>query len=172
MSGTAAATNELLSRTLQAFQDCSDLVHQQFPAQLIDVLYFDHLTDQEMLRSDVLEPFSRLQPSAIESLLTLSQYKPIFVTSNLVEGILHGEAAIFFNGQAYLYDTGGPEYRAIQSWETESVISGPHDAFTESLDTNLSLIRRRVRDARLKTIPLTIGKTRERIYASIYRRAS
>ncbi|UZN00754.1 spore germination protein [Lysinibacillus sp. MHQ-1] len=47
-------------------------------------------------------------------------------------------------------DTYSAPTRAITNTETESTVIGPQDAFTESLETNISLVRRRIQSAQLK----------------------
>ncbi|SDX38468.1 GerA spore germination protein [Paenibacillus sp. CF384] len=150
---------ELLSRTLQALDHCADLVHQNFPRHAIDLIYFAHLTGKEQLRKDVLEPFGTVDnhQAQIEEQLTQSHYVQATSSEQLTQGILGGQVAIYYSGQAYLYDSYSPDTRSITSSDTETVISGPQDSFTESLSTNLSLIRRRLQDARLKSLSFKLG---------------
>ncbi|SFS57824.1 spore germination protein [Paenibacillus sp. BC26] len=150
---------ELLSRTLQALNHCADLVHQKFPLHAIDLVYFAHLTGKEQLRKDVIEPFGAADnhQAQIEEQLTQSQYVQATSSEQLTQGILGGQVAIYYSGQAYLYDSYSPDTRSITSSETETVISGPQDSFTESLSTNLSLIRRRLQDPRLKSLSFKLG---------------
>ncbi len=151
--------DSLLQSTLQAFQDCSDLSERRFPESEIVIVYFDHLVGKEPLRKDVLELFGHVPPLEIPAILEQSQYCPVMGINELVKGILSGKVGIFHSKEAYLYDAYAPESRSIQPSEMESVITGPQDSFTESLGTNLSLIRRRVKDSRLKTIAFTLGET-------------
>ncbi|SEM64104.1 spore germination protein [Paenibacillus sp. OV219] len=149
----------LLARTLQSFENCSDLVHHHFPAQQLHFVYFGHLTSKSDLHNDVLNPFgsSDTGPYEIEKKLGQSQYSQTMDASLLTTGILEGKAAIFYKDLAYLYDAYKPESRAITSSESETVISGPQDSLTESLSTNLSLIRRRLKDPGLKSVSFIVG---------------
>lgn len=47
--------------------------------------------------------------------------------------------------------------RAISEPDMEKVIRGPHDGFTESLSLNIALLRRRVKDGKLRNIIYEIG---------------
>jgi len=58
----------------------------------------------------------------------------------------------------FLANVYGPEHRNVEKSETETAISGPHDAFVEAIETNLSLIRKRVRSPRLKAVRLHVGE--------------
>lgn len=61
------------------------------------------------------------------------------------------EAALVINAQAW-------EIRGIEQPITETVIRGPRDAFTEDLSTNLSMLRRRIRNPNLRCEPLILGE--------------
>lgn len=156
MNGDLKSENSLLEQTLQLLCDCSDLSHLHLPLQQIDIIYFGHLVSSEALRKDVIEPFSDKDADMV-AILSQSSYKHKPQASELVTGILAGNIAIYYKNRAYLYNAYAPESRSIQNSETESVINGPMDSFTESLSTNLSLIRRRIKDSGLKVITFTIG---------------
>ncbi|MDQ0874847.1 spore germination protein [Paenibacillus sp. V4I3] len=156
MNGDLKSENSLLEQTLQLLCDCSDLSHLHLPIQQIDIIYFSHLVSSEALRKDAVEPFSDKDADMV-AILSQSSYKHKPQASELVTGILAGNIAIYFKNRGYLHEAYAPESRSIQNSETESVINGPMDSFTESLSTNLSLIRRRIKDSGLKAITFTIG---------------
>lgn len=156
MSSEATTEISLLVETRQMLCDCSDLTYQHFPLQQVDLVYFSYLVSSEALRNDVLIPLNQHSDNMV-MILSKSTFKQKLQASELVQGILNGCIAIFYNHRAYLYEAYAPETRTIQSSETESVINGPMDSFTELLSTNLSLIRRRIKDPALKVLSFTIG---------------
>lgn len=154
------ADNVLLEQTLQSLDNCSDLTCQHFPLQQVAIVYFAHLVSLQALNEVILKPLEAPDLN-IAAILSKSYFIHKPQAHELVTGILAGHIAIFFHNKAYLYEAYAPEVRPIESTETESVINGPMDAFTESLNTNLSLIRRRIKDPSLKAVSFTIGeKTR------------
>ena len=76
-----------------------------------------------------------------------------------VNYVLDGNTAIIIDGtaKAIIIDAKGFDSRNVTEPETESVVRGPRDGFVESIRTNTSLIRRRIRSTRLKTESMTIG---------------
>ncbi|MBP1962203.1 spore germination protein [Paenibacillus aceris] len=156
MIGESTTEISLLEQTRQMLCDCSDLTFQHLPLQQVDLVYFSYLVSSEALRNDILDPLNKPDVNMV-SILCKSSFKQKLQASELVYGILNGCIAIFYNHRAYLYEAYAPESRTIQSSETESVINGPMDSFTESLSTNLSLIRRRIKDPALKALTFTIG---------------
>ncbi|WP_261301307.1 spore germination protein [Paenibacillus andongensis] len=156
MNGDMTFGDGLLEQTLQLLCDCSDLSHLHLPLPQIDIIYFGHLVSTETLRKDAIEPFNSKDANMV-AILSQSSYTTKLQASELVTGILGGNIAIFYKNRGYLHEAYAPESRSIQNSETESVINGPMDSFTESLNTNLSLIRRRIKDSGLKAITFTIG---------------
>src|SRR5690606_38220960 len=67
---------------------------------------------------------------------------------------------LFIDGEmiAYAMDVAKFAYRSVAKSENESVIKGPQDAFTESLNINLSLIRKQLHSKHLINEGLQIGQ--------------
>ncbi|WEG14853.1 spore germination protein [Pullulanibacillus sp. KACC 23026] len=76
-----------------------------------------------------------------------------------VRFILSGTLIIFIDGydQSLLIDTRIYPMRSIAPPMTERLIRGPHDGFTEAMLMNTSMIRRRLRDPRLRVELMQIG---------------
>lgn len=154
-----------LTHALVEFQDCADLTHTRYPEINIDIIYFDHLVDKDKLFREVINPFKLMELDEIPDLLRQSQFRSVSDAKKLDHGILSGSVAIFFGNDIFLIDALGPETRPIGQSETESVITGPHDAFTESAEVNLALIRQRIKSSHLKVIKLSVGEvTKTDIY--------
>lgn len=147
-----------LNRVLDEFQDCSDLTHRTYPTIHADIIFFDHLIDKHKFINDVIIPLENIRQEELSALLQQSQFTRQDETTKVVRGILDGDAALFVPQGVYLISVYGPEKRAIESSQTESTIVGPHDSFNESLDTNLSIIRRRVKSNRLKVKEFEVGE--------------
>ncbi|WFA08630.1 spore germination protein [Tissierella sp. Yu-01] len=86
----------------------------------------------------------------------------VTVSSNLddvVNGILIGDTVLFVENhpRAIVINTKGWEKRNIEEPPTEKILRGPREGFTESLTTNLTLIRRKIQSKDLKFKFLTVG---------------
>ncbi|WP_100372291.1 spore germination protein [Bacillus sp. FJAT-45037] len=147
-----------LEHTLHEFDRCEDLIHRTFPTKDIHIVYFEHLVDNDELNREVIKPFSQIRADEVNALLHESQFNKVDDTKGFINGILKGSIGIFFSRDTYLIDVYGPPSRNIIESETESIITGPHDGFIESIGSNLSLIRRRIRSSHLKTIKLSVGE--------------
>ncbi|MUT64707.1 spore germination protein [Paenibacillus sp. NEAU-GSW1] len=75
------------------------------------------------------------------------------------ERMLAGDAILLAEGvdKALCIEIGGAAVRAIEESKSQRVNRGSDDAFTEAIDTNISLIRRRLRNPLLRIEPFTAG---------------
>lgn len=150
---------------LNEFKKCEDIVTRTFPHLNINLLYFDHLVNKNELNREIINPLNNAAPNELPQLFQQSQFKVPENMNETIERVLNGEVAIFHGENVYAVNVYGPDSRAIEQTETESVITGPHDALNENIATNLSLIRRRVRSSKLKTIKLSVGEiTKTSVY--------
>ena len=152
-------TPPTLDNILSEFRDCSDLIHKTFPQTQTDVLYFHHLVEKAELDRAVLLPLQNANnSSAIGNLLLQPQFVEETDAKQCIKAILNGSAAVFHQNKTYSVNVTRKERRGVRESETESVITGPHEAFIEDISTNLSLVRKRVKSSHLKTIHLEVGE--------------
>lgn len=167
------------------FRNCSDVVyrsvqlHGQMQALLI---YVDGMVDKVSLEEIILKPLIKTGlPHELRKLESLGEFignqavatRQIKLTdrvSETVQDILSGHVAVFAVGQnqVLLADLSDFEKRQVTAPETESVVRGPREGFTESLRINTSLLRRRLKSPRLKTEAVTIGALSQTDVALVY----
>jgi len=85
---------------------------------------------------------------------------------HIVSELLKGKALLLVDGQTegLLIDTGKVEKRSVGAPETEQAVIGPRESFVEILDTNVTLIRQRLRDPRLRVEQtITTRRTRQTV---------
>ncbi|MGO4699560.1 spore germination protein [Paenibacillus sp. 2TAB26] len=147
-----------LMHTLNQFNDCVDLTHRSYPEIKMDLVYFSHQVDHDKLYREVMVPLLNLNIEEVPLVLERSQFTLITDAKEIITGILSGRVAIFYNENAFLVDVFGLQARSVSQSESETVITGPHDAFTEQAGINLSLIRQRIKSSHLKVIKLSVGE--------------
>ena len=78
-----------------------------------------------------------------------------------VESLMSGMAAAAVSGydRIILANVSSAPQRDVSAPETETVIFGPREAFTEALDTNVALIRRIMKSEKLRMKVWQIGST-------------
>jgi spore germination protein KA len=79
--------------------------------------------------------------------------------SNIISSIAEGNTILYFHvEELYLsIKTFSAPTAAISDTDTESSVIGPQNAFTESLETNLSLIKRRIQNPNIKIRNFVLG---------------
>ncbi|MBP2112301.1 spore germination protein [Paenibacillus silagei] len=84
--------------------------------------------------------------------------------------ILSGDTAILLEGcrAAILCGTRGGEQRAVSEPTSQLVVRGPKDGFVESVATNIALIRRRIKSAKLHLEVLKLGSETHTHVAMMY----
>jgi len=151
----------------------------------IALLYISGLSDLDMIQSAILE-------SLIDLKSTVSEFDPIHYDSPLIylkeeilsvgdvgsiqglnslfSHLLSGDAILLLNGCADGLRIGviGRKERTIGEPTSQPSIRGPMDAFTENIQTNISLIRRRIKDPTLWLEVLKIGKITKTSVAIMY----
>ncbi|SEL34848.1 spore germination protein KA [Ruminococcus albus] len=134
------------------------------------ILSIEGMASSQLLAELVFEPLTNLAsegPSANEIIDMLEKHSLMSTDRQLVtdfgklfELLFSGFAAILIDGvpRAVCLGIQGFEKRAVSIPEAEQTISGARDSFTETLRTNMSLIRRRLKTPALRFELLKVGK--------------
>ncbi|SHF58183.1 stage V sporulation protein AF [Ornithinibacillus halophilus] len=111
-----------------------------------------NLNDHEKNRKKV--------PEIIENRLLHQQVDPIKSMDEAVDQMLSGLIVVFIDGEkfAFVVDVRSYPGRSPEEPDTERVIRGSRDGYTENVVENTALTRRRIRDARLRHEMLKVGE--------------
>ncbi|WP_147534175.1 spore germination protein [Bacillus marasmi] len=110
------------------------------------------------------EPPANLHKSLLvylkESVLSVAEIDLIDNLHQIVNELFTGKIVLFVEGEetALIINAQAWEMRGIEQPITETVIRGPRDSFTEDISTNLTLLRRRIRNPNLRCESLLLGK--------------
>lgn len=170
--------------------DCSDFIIREInfgikKNVLMVICYVDGLVDKDKIEGYILKPLMldvrsakmdeeidnddliSLLPKRILTAGDITLTKD-FKTS--VDNMLTGDAIVFIDG----YDTAikvaarGYEKRGVEEPQTENVIRGPREGFTENLRTNTSLLRRKIKTPKLKFESFIIGEQTKTVVEICY----
>ena len=127
------------------------------------LVYLGELTDSTVVSEHVLRPLLfHIDDFNEDSTLKVSvtQIKEVNTWSKVTDEILKGKSVLFMDGSqvAFLLDTGKWPERSIEDTPIESSIYGEHIGFTESGSTNIALIRKHIKNQRLKINDYSIGE--------------
>ena len=111
-------------------------------------VYVDSITDRDMLGMEVISPLKKIEGkhtvTELSKSVTLANVELVSEIRTIADLVLGGHTAILFNGKkkALSVDLKKFETRSIAEPPTGFSIRGPRSGFTESIKTNLSLMRR------------------------------
>lgn len=170
-----------------ALNESTDLIEKEFVFGAKNefkgiVFYIDGLSEVGIINDTVLRQFSMVKikkehssPSALiklvkDKILASSEVAIIKNMSEVVMSCLKGDAAIFIDNcnQAIVFNAKGGERRTITEPQSESVVRGPREGFTESFRTNTAMIRRKIRNGNLKIEQMTVGKKTNTAVCIVY----
>ncbi|WOV87030.1 spore germination protein [Sporosarcina oncorhynchi] len=125
----------------------------ELPEGQVTLIYFSSLVDKLTLHQTVIRP---LLEAALKDTAELIEGGQL---SKLISAITNGSTIVYYPNEDVYFkvNTFSAPTAAITNTDTESGSLGPQNAFTESLDTNLSLIKRRIQNPNLKSRNFIVG---------------
>lgn len=143
----------------------------------IYMLFIMHITNRDSVSENIIKPllcYNGKAPINADKIANSIIYSDDISiednNENILNSVLHGNTVILVPGDDnYIkVNTLKVEKRSVDSPELETALRAPRDAFTESIDTNLSLIRYRIKDPSLCINHFSIGKRTKTDVALIY----
>ena len=153
------------------FEDAADFETRKVlcGGQLLTVLFLDGLTSGGDIAEQVVRPLAQMTDEAREEVLYTralqggvwcASVKEPESTQHAAELLVNGFCVILFpkSGKALGCEVKTGEKRSPSPPETENTVKGAKDAFTETMRTNTSLVRRHLRTPGLRLTETVIGK--------------
>ncbi|MBE6147967.1 MAG: spore germination protein [Firmicutes bacterium] len=153
---------EYIQKLQKEFANTPDLIIKNFkinPLHKIYVVFLETLCSQDKINDYVLKSLTNKKTlKNIESeipggnVIKLAKY-------DLCESFLYNGFTLIIDGKdIYAIETKGDLTRSVTTNETEPALKGPKNAFVESYQTNIGLVKRRIRSSHLKIKNLNIGR--------------
>jgi stage V sporulation protein AF len=139
-----------------------------FGSKRMGIFYCNGFAKDDVL-TEILKRLSYVEKEAVaeqtlemfqEKLVPHIQVKKYSKMSEVLGQVLMGGTALFIEGEkaALTVDAKSFPARSIEEPDLERVVRGSRDGFVETLLTNVTLLRRRIRDERLKLEIIQVGK--------------
>ncbi len=162
------------------FENCGDIVKRKFPVGInkdiwLYVMYIDDMTNRAIIEDRILETLMieikktppeegefnyNLFKELVDGGITTADLKESEDLDSACTEVLSGNTLLFIDGfsKCIIISTKGFPKRGVSEAETEVVVQGSKEAFAESFRINTVLIRRRIRDTKLKIEQIKIGR--------------
>ncbi|AAO36595.1 spore germination protein [Clostridium tetani] len=125
------------------------------------VIFIDGMVNTEIINENILPQLMNTTVNSKsknlincikEEVLIVNEVKESNRLEDILSSLLMGKSILFIDGfeKVLILNTIQWEKRSIEEPQGESVVKGPREGFNESLITNISLIRRRIKSQELK----------------------
>jgi len=160
-------------------KDCDDVVYREFRVGSkqqygFALIFVDGLIDRNMINEEVLKSlmldirranmnpgvFSRnIFTLAFNGAVTTGEVEEEEYLDKAIVSLLAGDSLLLIDGYKKVIVIGSKGWpnRGVQEPQTEAVIRGSRDGFSETLRINTALLRRRLRDPELKIKQIRLG---------------
>jgi spore germination protein len=175
---TVSSINDIVGESNDVIQ--RDLtIFNKFPAS---IFYIKGLCNDQTLEEDVIKPLIRseqdLPPFSSKNIvdqltkevLTIASFSVFDTFEKAIQPFMSGDALLVIDGveQIIVLGTRGFDQRGIEEPQSEIVVRGPRDGFVESLQTNITLIRRRITDPNFTVQIGELGRRGKRRFSITY----
>ncbi|GEN89279.1 spore germination protein [Oceanobacillus sojae] len=131
------------------------------------IAYLSGITDTNMINQDIIQTLQQnlkeMEGSPLENvkleMIAVSSVAELNDMKEIINLVLDGQTVFFLEEEenALVIGTSGGDKRAIEQPQSENLIQGPREGFVESLEVNLAMIRRNLRDPNLRFKAYEVG---------------
>ncbi len=179
MNKLPTSSKRILNKINEKVGDASDIITKEinFYNQAIYLLFSEALADKVLINKFLLEYFLETKKPKEEDFLTylemnIPAHKILKIDNydELMYSLLSGFSIFIIDGYQYVLavETKASLDSGVLEAGNETVIKGPKDAFTENYQTNIGLVRKRIKTNTLWFNELTIGKRSKTKVAIMY----
>lgn len=171
--------DQLSNKLNKIFADCDDFVQRNITlpsGQNVTLLYFTAMVNEDLLQSGVIDPLVKrnIDKNKEELYRLEDQIFNLHINhpldwKSLINDSLKGDVICHISGQSpVLLSLSTKEKRNLSDPTTEYQIYGPKIGFIEDSRTNVSILRRFIRDPRLKVKEFQLGSLSHTHVALLY----
>lgn len=170
------------------FKDANDIIFRKIESgenQKLKMLlvYVDGMTTKEAISEYAVENLmhnldvnrleksdQELQNAISNTNITITEIAVLKNIQECVDKVLSGETVLLIDGcsKGIMLASRGWPMRGVQEPSAETLIRGARDGFNETMKVNITLIRRRIRDPKLKVKYMQVGNRSKTDIAVIY----
>lgn len=147
------------------------------------LVFIDGLVDTHLMTEAILRPLMNWRPDELQqpegrdlldtlkqAVLCTGDITAVQTLPELTAGCLSGDTVLLLDGctTGLVISTKGWEKRSVTEPQSETVVRGPREGFTENLRTNTALIRRKIRNGKLRVDHMTAGRKTQTDICLIY----
>lgn len=170
--------NKNINTLMAIFGNSSDIIVREFCIGLTNkvnacIIFANGLVEKKLINEDIMKsiildvriaetPLLNAKKdlfTIIKNVLPVSELLNVKTFEEVIDGVLSGETVLLIDGYAAALriSSQGWKNRGIKEPDTEAVVRGPREGFTETLQTNIALLRRKFKSPDLTFETIKIG---------------
>lgn len=177
------STKQIEEQLQKAFHNSFDFKLKMFEGNLVLMAFIEGMIDKQLISESIVkslmavyDQLKALPPDQSKAdflqthLSSISEMKELTNMDDCINSILCGSSIIFVEGEtkAIIVSLQKFEKRAIEESKSESVVRGSREAFTETLQVNTTLLRRKIKDSNVVFEEMRIGRVTKTNVAICY----
>jgi spore germination protein len=174
--------NETVESIRKMIGESTDVIQRDFEIyhhSKASLFYIDGLSGIDHIEQNIIKPLTRSTDRAskdmpieqvINEMISVSNISIFDTFDEAVLPVMSGDSLLVIDGydKLIILDTRQLDKRSIQEPQSEIVVRGPRDGFIEVLQSNIMLIRRRLKDPNLTVQHGQIGRRSKTDFALLY----
>lgn len=152
-------------KQLKNLLDSDDMKTLSFKVKGKEVflIFLDGLTDKQAIGRQIMLPIKKLEKvtlDSLESCILEPELKRLKTYDEIVSEVLVGHTVVMAEGAEGAISAAAKmfETRSVAEPPTATVLQGPREGFVEALQTNIGMMRRRLKTEDLKFEQYNVGK--------------
>ena len=167
--------NKIINRIKKEFSNNTDLIIKPINFGLlktIHIIYIETLCNSDRINEFVIKPIiinkKSINKKTLYNYLSGPNTIKINNTDTVEYYLTNGFTIININDISYAVETKAELTRTISPSEVQTSLNGPKDSFTENYQTNIGLIKRRLKSSSLKIDNIYLGRKTNTIIGIMY----
>ncbi|KKK37246.1 spore gernimation protein [Mesobacillus campisalis] len=149
---------ESLKAMISNMDDGESIEHSISRNRKITIVYIKTLIDLERLNESIIQPVKNCSEEMIHTCLSSEKIVAVTTLDNAQKLMMQGHVLIYDDkGHLWAVPLENPLARSVEESQSETILYGPKDSFTEQIDQNITLLRRRLPLTELKTEKFSAG---------------
>ncbi len=183
MMNLEASLSAITNSIRETLQSPNDLTVREFAlsgsSTRCAVVFLCGITDKDLIYRFVIHPLQHeeippkgpIMQTLVDRFISIGEINTVKTFPDLVNSVLVGDTVVLIDGipHALVINCRAWEKRGLEPPITEDVIRGPKVGFVEDIATNKMLIRRELRDPKLRFQSYIMGqRSQKRSYINLY----
>ena len=172
--------NQIIPKTASQFEHLIrgilgksfDIIIERFmtPKDEGVIVYVEGMVDKDLVDRDILYPMKTNNFDGNVELAIKAVYDTEKDMTVVIKKILEGNLILFYDNmeKVFIIEFKSWDRRSVTTPESESVTRGPKEGFTENIQTNTSLIRRKLKTPNLTIEKMVLGRQTNTLIVLVY----